>query len=147
MTWKSQTFRYNITHTFSYGLKLFIIWHTVFWCFWYCFWNFSTCFLRRDCIKNTYTYLPVAAVAASSDSSSRNVNGRQQFLIVQLLTSVSHFSFVLPTGLYKCLCEPAGDPAIRLSIVDAQSSYRCHTTADCRHFLVCIGTHTTNCET
>ena len=47
MTWKSQTFRYNITHTFSYGLKLFTIWHTVFWWFWYCFWNFSTRFLRR----------------------------------------------------------------------------------------------------
>jgi len=26
MTWKSQIFRYNITHTFSYDLKLFTIW-------------------------------------------------------------------------------------------------------------------------
>ena len=47
MTWKSQTFRYNITHTFSIGLKLFTIWHTVLWWFWYCFWNFSTRFFRR----------------------------------------------------------------------------------------------------
>jgi len=47
MTWKSQTFRYSITHTFSIGLKLFTVWHTVFWWFWYCFWNFSTRFYKR----------------------------------------------------------------------------------------------------
>jgi len=35
------------THTFSIGLKLFTIWHTIFWWFWYCFWNCSTCFFRR----------------------------------------------------------------------------------------------------
>jgi len=37
----------HLAHTFSYGLRLFIIWHTVFLWFWYCFWKFSTRFLRR----------------------------------------------------------------------------------------------------
>jgi len=39
----------TIYHTFSIGLKLFTIsiWHTIFWWFWYCFYNFSIRFLRR----------------------------------------------------------------------------------------------------
>ena len=59
-----------MTHTFSYGLKLFTIWHTVFWWFWYYFWNFSTRFLRRLGIskqKNIWHSLTVEWVSFGNE--------------------------------------------------------------------------------
>jgi len=57
-------------YTFSYGLKLFTIWHTVFWWFRYCFWNFSTRFLRRvlgiSKQKNIWHSLTVSILLDSS---------------------------------------------------------------------------------